>query len=309
MLQYITNTINTLLHDNDGLPAQVLVECAVPDADWRDTIVQPTICFYLFDMIENTDFRNSATQTTRANGRVVIRAAMRRVDLRFMVCAFSSAPPIEQALIWRTMAVLLRHTTLPIDLLPTDLKQLGIAIQTKVGPYQDAPRLLDLWTALGLPPRPALLYTMTVPLDLEQETKAPLVLWRTLRMTRPQPEDERRGMGVRTRTGNSRETDLYATEGRTVNNSRLEREGNILAGRICARGGVPIKGALICALNNSSYCLSTADGIFSLGALPDGSITIRIRLVGEPFESASGQPAPRPDFEVETPWPIDIVLL
>jgi hypothetical protein len=58
-------------------------------------------------------------------------------------------------------------------------------VSGSVGRSDDSPRSLDLWGALETPPRPILLYTITVPLDLEIVEEEPLVLTRTIRYTSP----------------------------------------------------------------------------------------------------------------------------
>lgn len=330
MLPHLHTPIESLLRGRGGLPPEVAVECAVPTAEWRGELLGPTICLYMFDMSENAEFRNAGAQTTRANGVATTRMAPRRVDLRYLICAFAGDALDEQALIWRALAVLLSHPTLPPELLPAEVGELGLAVQTRVGPYQDAPRPLDLWGALELPPRPALLYTVTMPLDLKQALEAPLVLSRTLRRLRPSPDDERLGLGVR--PGRVARRDGigagYAPLPGVVVDGRLSPaelavaiadEGFTIAGRLCRPGGAPVAGATVrlvqdellasggeaATMRRDSSCETSGDGAFVLWSVPGGPATLRVSLPGEPPD----RPPPRPDLAVEVPWPFDIVLL
>jgi hypothetical protein len=330
MTPHLLPTLESILREPTGvpaealreraLPAEVAVECTVPDTEWRSALLAPTLCFYMFEMTENSEFRNATTQTSRANGVATVRQAPRRVDLRFLVCAFAGDAHDEQALVWRAMALLITHPVLPADRLPAQVQLLGLAVQTKVGPYQDAPRLLDLWGALDLPPRPALLYTVTWPLDLHQELTTPLVLSRTLRTLRPAPDDERQGLGLRPARIARRHGVAagYAPRPGVVEDGALNEHGRavavdgerfVLAGRVCERGGHPVERAVVLLLGRSGYARTDRDGAFVLGELPAGPLVLRVRRPGEPLESPPGVAPPRPDLAVECPWPFDILLL
>jgi hypothetical protein len=54
----------------------------------------------------------------------------------------------------------------------------------KIAGPDDAPRPLDVWSALEGQPHPSVIYVVTMPLDLELATSAPLVLTRTERFGR-----------------------------------------------------------------------------------------------------------------------------
>lgn len=201
MLHQLHTTLSSLLHARGQIPpGGVDVRFDIPSRQWVESLAWPALCCYLFDMAEVAEFRNAGAQVARANGRAVVKLAPRRVELRYLVCAFSSARADEQELIWRAMQVFLKHTTLPVELMPDALKQrleaLDMAIATKVGPYPEAPKPLELWGALELPPRPALLLSVTAPMELDLEFVEPLVLTRITRFTRPLPPDERADRGI-----------------------------------------------------------------------------------------------------------------
>lgn len=79
-----------------------------------------------------------------------------------------------------------------------DLLRPFFPLQARVGRPDDAPKMNELWTGFGLAPRLALLYTVTVPVDVGHETpREPLVLSRRIRVTQPLPADQRASAGVR----------------------------------------------------------------------------------------------------------------
>lgn len=310
-LPHLHAPIEALLRGPGGLPAEVEVACAVPSAEWRGELLAPTLCLYMFDMAENAELRNASAQTARANGAATTRLAPRRVDLRYLVCAFAGDAEDEQAIVWRALAVLLAHPTLPPELLPPEVRELGVAVQTKVGPYQDAPRLLELWGALELPPRPALLYTVTAPLDLRQEVRAPLVLSRTLRSAPALPGDGRAGRRPRPAEVTGRVGyEPFGGRGTAEDGARegapafRERAVYGLDGVACAPGGVARAGVPVRVAGWPAGALTDAAGRFALGPLRPGPAMISL-----PCHGRSGEQVRALRIDAEPPWAFDLVLL
>ncbi|MFN8505129.1 Pvc16 family protein [Kouleothrix sp.] len=286
MLHHLHTTIVALLYDErrgNIPPAEVDVLFDIPSHQWVEALARPAVCCYLFDMAEVAEFRNATSQVTRANGRAVTKLPPRRVDLRYLVCAFSSSRADEQALVWRAMAVFMKHTTLPADLMPDELRKLDVTVTTKIGPYPDAPKLLELWGALDLPPRPALLLSVTAPLDLELEFDAPLVLTRVTRFTRPSDEDLRRGRGVDPEHVSQRGAaeQFYEPYNGVAIDPRAPEPRFAIAGVVRDRQNNPLKSVVvgvegraaestIDADGREQTCSTGADGRFALANLRRG---------------------------------------
>jgi hypothetical protein len=73
---------------------------------------------------------------------------------------------------------------LPDEILPEEWRSLETPLATKLDTKEIHSRPTDLWSSLGAAPRPALLYTVTVPVDPGVAIEAPLVLTRTTRYVR-----------------------------------------------------------------------------------------------------------------------------
>ncbi len=321
MPTYLHTTISTLLHDRGGIHRdEVDVRFEMPTKSWVESLVRPTINLFLFELEEKLEMRNAAATVARGNGRATTHMPPRRFDLRYLVCAFSSVTEDEHTLLWRALATLLKHPTLPPELVPaeSDLRKLDIAIQAKVGRGESEARELDLWGALDLPPRPALIYTVTAPLDLELEFEAPLVLSRTVRYIRPTPDAERNGRGVAATNMRERESVLhqYAPRAgvRVVQRAQpagKEADQEQLMYRI---GGTlyngqhkPMVGATVGAEGRALNAKSDTQGRiiesqtdeagrFALSQLPGG----HCRLWAKPLDGALVI------FDVELPWPFDL---
>lgn len=247
MLTPIHNAIERLLRSQGGIPPEVAVSFEMPTRDWVDSLVSPTLSLFLFDIQENTDLRQTSMQTMRGSeGMVLQRMPPRRFDLCYMVSVISSVAEDEHALLWQSLAALLKHSPFPVDLmsgellasmhncspfqpvtfredfaarlagpepLPPELFDMPLEelladepqsidvrqkiqqrrkaqepwtlreyledrtlpLATEVGRTIDGPRALDLWGGLEIPPRPALFYTVTAPVDLAIVTRKPML--------------------------------------------------------------------------------------------------------------------------------------
>jgi hypothetical protein len=192
--------------------------------------------------------RQTAPETFRANGRGIQRVPPRRFDLRYLISALTTVVADEHLLIWRTLATLMKHPTIPIELLPESVRSLGIPVTGKMAAPDDAPRPIDVWSALEGPPRPSLIYVVTLPLDLELTVDAPLVLTRTERFAP---------------LGSSRKApDVRAQIG----------------GRVRDRSGAPVAGARVSVEGHvGPETLTDATGQFKLAGLAHGSLTLAVQ--------------------------------
>jgi hypothetical protein len=222
VLSEFHHSLRTLVYERGNIPAtDVDVTFDAPLKSWVGARTRPTLSFFLFDIRENTELRQTAPETLRANGRGVHRVPPRRFDLRYMISALTTVIEDEHLLIWRTLGTLMKHPTLPVEILPDSIRAFGLPVIGKLADPEEMPRPLDIWSALENPPHPALIYTVTVPLDLELETTAPLVLTRTERFARlAQPDispDIRTQIGgrVRNRKGASLAGIVVSVEGRS----------------------------------------------------------------------------------------------
>ena len=183
MLPEIHTAVRTLLYQEGGIsPDEVEIWFRAPTREWADSLTRPAINLHMLHLEENLDLRETAYDTVRRQKMAEFRLPPRRIDLRYMVSAFTAEPDDELRLLWRALAVLMRHQEFPMELLPEAYRDIKPPLPTRVLQGDEGPKLLDVWSALSLEPRPAFGYTITAPLDLDITLRAPLVLTRTLRV-------------------------------------------------------------------------------------------------------------------------------
>jgi hypothetical protein len=254
MLGDLNACLRQLLRERGLIDARdVDIEFDAPLKPWAGALIRPTLDLFLFDIQENTELRETGMQTTRGNGRGMHRMPPRRFDLRYMVSAMTSVVADEHLLLWRALVTLMKHQTLPDEFLPPDVRALGVPVTTKVNKPDDAPRALDVWSALEAPPKPSLIYVVTVPVDLDIAIEAPLVLTRTVRYSR------------------SREPEI-----------RPELRTHI-GGVVRDRGGAPVGDAVVSLAASVRDGVPTdAEGQFVLTGVPLGPVELRIERPGRP---------------------------
>ncbi len=248
MLAELHSSLQHLLRERGLLdPRDVAIEFDPPVKAWVAGRIRPTLSLFLFDIQENTDLRQTAFETTRGNGRGTHRMPPRRFDLRYLVSALTTDVADEHLLLWRALVTLMKHPVLPADILPEAILRFGLPVQAKVVKPDDGPRPLDVWSALESPPHPALVYVVTVPVDLEVTFDAPLVFTRTARYARLTEPPE---------------TAEIVTQ---------------IGGVVRDRKGVPVPGAQVSLEGRvAPESLTNAAGEFTLAGVPTGTITLRV---------------------------------
>src|SRR6185312_4326816 len=206
---------------------------------------------FLFDLVENTEMRQSSFPVTRASDHAERRMPPRRVDLRYMVSALTSEIEDEHRLLWRVLATLLKYPQVPDELLPDEMRGSEFPLATKTNQSDEGRRLMDVWSGLGVSPHPAIYYVVTAPLDLDVIVRSPLVLTRTVRYRRIADE---------------------AVESDSTTD---------IGGVVRSKSGEPVAGAsLLIEGSAREPVLTNSAGEYLLPTVSDGVLRLRVTLPG-----------------------------
>lgn len=254
MIHELHGTLQRLLYEKGRVsPDDVDVRFDAPRREWVTSLIRPTLNFFLFDVRENTDLRSTNLQSTKGNGVTQFRLPPRRFDLRFMVSAITTMAEDEHHLLWRAMVTLLKFTDIPRDLLAEPLLALDPPLVAQVVKPEEDGLFLDIWSGLESSPRPALLYVVTAPVELDITFQAPLVFTRTMRYLR------------------TRDTD------------RPIETGVHIGGVVLDRAGHPLPSARVSIDGRARAEVATdPDGRFVLPGVDAGPVTLRITREGKP---------------------------
>jgi hypothetical protein len=247
MLLELHTTLQRLLYERGQIdPREVDITFEAPTRERIDRLTKPTINLFLYDLLENTELRQSSFQNTKQNGRIERRMLLRRFDLRYMVSALTTSIEDEHELLWRALLTLVQHPALPAELLSEELRSLEPRPVTRMAQMAEGQNQFSIWTALGVSPHPAVYYVVTVPVDTHMVIDAPLVLTRTARYRRKYSEME------------AVESDIQ------------------IGGVVRDKQGEPLSGVKVALEGSSRESLTNAEGRYVLRGVPPGEVRLQV---------------------------------
>jgi hypothetical protein len=252
MLNVIHQALETLLRVRGQIDSlDVDVSFDVPTEDRIASLGRPTVDLFLFDVGENTDKRETNPQLNINGGRAERRMPPRRIDLWYMVSVLTTDVGDEHVLLWRVLATLLKYEQFPPEVLPDALQSLPVPMTGRLANADETRNLVDIWSALGTSPRPALCYVLTAPLDLALSIDGPLVLTRTARYRQI-------GSGA-------------VQSGRPVVH---------IGGIVRDASGRPLPAVRVLASGSALGAVTDIEGRYALRGLPEGRVTLHIARDG-----------------------------
>lgn len=191
MIKALDQTIKALLLRD--LPAsladQVQISFATPDDQFPpQSVTLPAIDLFLYDVRENLELRsNEVYLTRRSDGSATQERAPARVDFSYLVTAWPSesvpdAAEDEHHLLGEVMRVLLRHRTIPEDVLQGSLKEQKTPLPVASLQPGRLQSLGEFWQALGGKPKAALNYQLTLSVDVAASEEVRLVTEKILKI-------------------------------------------------------------------------------------------------------------------------------
>lgn len=186
MFADLDDTIRQLLIKEVPLDlSEVDVSFEAPDREWSGRLSRPTVNCFLYDVRENLDLRATDFETMRNNGKGLstTKRVPARIDATYQITIWARAPEDEHQLLWRVLVVLFRNPILAEDVLQGSLKNQMYPTPTRViQPNQARANPAELWQSIDNRIRPAVTYTVTVPLDPDIAFTAPMVFTRRMRI-------------------------------------------------------------------------------------------------------------------------------
>ena len=114
MLDLIDTSLEAFFRATVPLSAQdVDVSFEPPDRDWSAKLTRPTVNLFLRDIRQSSDRARTGVEEVQRDGRLVRRMALPRVELRYLITAWTSDHGDERALLSGLMRALLAHGRSP----------------------------------------------------------------------------------------------------------------------------------------------------------------------------------------------------
>ena len=185
MINDLDKTLEKLFKQDlpSELVSKVTISFARPDDQFPPTsVILPAIDIFLYDVRENLDMRsNEWTVERHGSGSATKKRPPVRVECSYLITAWpsESAPDPamdEHHLLGEVIKVLLRHPTIPANVLQGSLKgqepPLSV-MSTQPGRLQS---LGEFWQAMGGKLKAALNYSVTICIDPFDAIEGPVVL-------------------------------------------------------------------------------------------------------------------------------------
>jgi hypothetical protein len=192
MIDDLDRTLEAMLRRElpPNLVEQVMISFAMPDDQFPPaSVTLPAIDLFLYDVRENRELRsNEWLVERRSNGMVSKQRPPVRVDCSYLITAWasqSSTTPAqdEHRLLGEVMKVLLRHPTMPAEVLQGSLRGQEPPLPSNVLQPGLLQSLGEFWQALGGKPKAALHLSVTIGVEALTPVEAgPLVRDTMLKM-------------------------------------------------------------------------------------------------------------------------------
>lgn len=154
-----------------------------PDNEFVTRKLQPpAINLFLYDMRENQELRNNEWSIERqTNGTATKQRPTIRVDCSYLITAWCSDGQQsyldEHLLLGEVMKVLLRHPTIPAEVLQGSLKGQEPPLRTAALRPSPMQSTTEFWQAMGGKPKATLNYTVTIAVTAHEAIETvPLVI-------------------------------------------------------------------------------------------------------------------------------------
>ncbi len=172
MISDVDEALRNLILDSLTVSRQnVDIKYDLPSRDWASRLNRPTIDLFLFDIRENLRLRGAeqARQIPRPDGKVEIRRNPVRIDLRYLLTAWTKDPEDEHLLLSDALYTLLRNPIIPDKYASEQMRNqqfptiLDAAVyQPEHGPTEKA---TEIWGVIGNDIHAGFIVTVTITVD------------------------------------------------------------------------------------------------------------------------------------------------
>jgi len=131
-----------------------------PDDKFAPTL--PAVDLFLYDVRENHNLRSNEWSVERSDSTATRQPPPVRVDCSYLITAWAGDVVSEHRLLGKVMRALLRHPTLPLELLQGNLANQELPLPTAALQPSHLQSLGEFWQALGGKPKATLNYTVTI---------------------------------------------------------------------------------------------------------------------------------------------------
>ncbi|MEM9218154.1 MAG: DUF4255 domain-containing protein [Cyanobacteria bacterium P01_F01_bin.150] len=169
MIQDLDDTLKQLLIQKVPIDeATIDIKFETPDStkDWDPKPTRPTINLFLYDIRENLELRSNERFFTRTGNTGIYTDAPVRIDMSYLITAWTADIADEHALLSRLLKTLLRYPILPDGegetVLQGELANSPYPLRAWIAQPERTPNIWDIWGAVDGQLKTSISYTVTV---------------------------------------------------------------------------------------------------------------------------------------------------
>ena len=176
MIQDVDATLKELLVQKMPLDVSAVdVSFDMPNRDWSGKVARPTLNLFLYDVRENHELRSNQTALVRNGAVGSERRAPVRVDLTYLISAWTTDMSDEHQLLGRVLTTLLRFPFLPDEALKGSLLTQPLPVQVWIAQPERIPNPWDFWGNMENRMKAALNFVLTASFEPYQAEEVRLV--------------------------------------------------------------------------------------------------------------------------------------
>jgi hypothetical protein len=255
-----------------------------PKREWSAKLTKPTVNFFLYDLRENVELRQTQFQRTiNGNPRdniATLKKTPHRIDCYYMLTSWAAEAEDEHRLMTRSLMSLFRHPVLPEHILVGTMQNPKFPIQTRLARHDKLTNPAEVWSALDNEMRPSICYSLTLALDPWSEVTGPIVRTLTLR------------------AGQTSTLPVY----QELDEGAIDFDYTYIGGTVrnAAKDYAPETGLNVAIKGTGRFDTTDESGQFTLGGMPPGEYTLVVwPAKGKPKEKKITIPADDGDYDVE----------
>lgn len=183
MIQDVDDTLKELLVQRGGIDTTAIdIKFDMPSREWSAAVTKPTINLFLYDIRENHELR-SAQRTIARNAANTVgtetRAPM-RMDLAYLITAWTTDIADEHQLLGGVLATLLRFPIVPPEVLKGAMQTQPVPLQAWVAQPERTPSPWEFWGHMDHGMKAGLNFVLTASFEPFAAVDAKLVQTRQL---------------------------------------------------------------------------------------------------------------------------------
>lgn len=156
-----------------------------PEKDWDSRRSTPLVDLFLYSLIPSKDRAATGSRVVEREGGLAREKEVPVVEARYLISVWGGGSGVEHDLLGRVMNLLAASKAIPQEFLSESLRVARPAPSVSIAP-DEATTATQLWSALSVPPRPAVQLLIQTPTGLpvavaanDPPTSMSLTTWNT----------------------------------------------------------------------------------------------------------------------------------